>query len=55
MPDLAQYEVHVLCGVVKKFLRHLDEAIATRILWRDFLRAAGLSLKPTVSYFYFFH
>jgi Rac GTPase-activating protein 1 len=54
IPDLAQYDVHVLCGVVKKFLRHLDEAIATRILWRDFVRAAGLSLKPIVSYFYFF-
>jgi Rac GTPase-activating protein 1 len=53
IPDLAQYDVHVLCGVVKKFLRHLDEAIATRILWRDFVRAAGLSFKPIVSYFYF--
>ncbi len=42
MPALVQYDVHVLCGVVKLFLHQLDEAIVTRILWRDFVRAAGL-------------
>ena len=43
MPVLAHYDVHVLCGVVKQFLRELDEPIVTRILWRDFVRASGLS------------
>ena len=42
MPLLAHYDVHVLCGVVKQFLRELDEPIVTRILWRDFVRASGL-------------
>jgi len=41
IPSLAKYDVHVLCGVVKQFLRDLDEPIVTRILWRDFVRAAG--------------
>ncbi|XP_054161954.1 rac GTPase-activating protein 1-like [Oppia nitens] len=36
-----QYDIHVLCGVVKQFLRDLDEPIVTRILWRDFVRASG--------------
>lgn len=44
MPNLVQYDVHVLCGVVKKFLMSLDEPLITRILWRDFVRAAGTLL-----------
>lgn len=34
-------DVHVICGVVKLFLRDLDDPLITRILWQDFARAAG--------------
>ena len=32
---------HVICGVIKFFLRDLDDPLVTRILWNDFVRAAG--------------
>ncbi|CAG2114178.1 unnamed protein product [Medioppia subpectinata] len=40
MFGLISYDVHVLCGVLKLFLKELDEPIVTRILWRDFVRAS---------------
>ncbi|KAI1284841.1 Rac GTPase-activating protein 1 [Halotydeus destructor] len=42
VPSLAEVDVHVLCGVVKEFLRSLDEPLVTRVLWRDFVRDAEL-------------
>lgn len=41
MPNLAQYEITLLCCVVKRFLGDLDEPLVTYILWRDFVNAAG--------------
>jgi len=40
IPVLTTIDVHIICGVIKQFLRDLDEPIVTRILWRDFGRAA---------------
>lgn len=40
-PNIKKCDVHVLCGVVKMFLRTLDDPIITRVLWHDFVRAAG--------------
>lgn len=40
IPPLGDIDVHVLCGVVKEFLRSLDEPLVTRVLWRDFVRAS---------------
>ena len=34
-------DVHVLCNVVKKFLNQLDEALISRIAWRDFVEAVN--------------
>jgi Rac GTPase-activating protein 1 len=43
IPLLTGFDVHLLCGVVKDFLRSLDEPLVTRVLWRDFVRAAEQS------------
>lgn len=40
MPSLASYDVSVICGVLKEFLRSLDEPLVTAILRNDFIRAA---------------
>jgi hypothetical protein len=40
MFGLSSYDIHVLCGVLKLFLKELDEPLVTRILWRDFVRAS---------------
>jgi hypothetical protein len=40
MPMLSDIDAHVLCGVVKSFLRQLDESLVTRLAWRDFVKAA---------------
>ena len=40
-PNISKVDVHVLCGVVKLFLRDLDDPLITRILWNDFARATG--------------
>lgn len=40
-PDLKSYSTKQLCGVVKSFLRRLDEPIITTTLWRDFSRVAA--------------
>jgi len=40
---LTGYDVHLLCGVVKEFLRSLDEPLVTRVLWREFVKASELS------------
>ncbi|RWS16289.1 rac GTPase-activating protein 1-like protein [Dinothrombium tinctorium] len=42
MPVLTNVEIPVLCGVVKAFLRSLDEPLVTRILWRDFVKAVDI-------------
>ena len=43
IPQLADKEVHVLCNVVKRFLNQLDEALISRIAWRDFVEAVNLN------------
>ena len=43
IPQLADKDVHVLCNVVKKFLNQLDEALISRIAWRDFVEAVKLN------------
>lgn len=40
MPSLASYEIPVICGVLKEFLKCLDEPLITNILRNDFMRAA---------------
>lgn len=40
MPMLDDVDAHVLCGVIKSFLRQLDEPLVTRLAWRDFVKAA---------------
>lgn len=39
MPNLSKEDVHVLCGVVKRFLMSLDDQLLTKVLWRDFVAA----------------
>lgn len=40
-PNLAKIEVHVLCGVIKEFLRSF-ESLVPRALWLDFIKAADI-------------
>lgn len=39
-PLLNKIDIHVMCGVVKDFLRSLHEPIITQALWREFIKAA---------------
>ncbi|RWS10850.1 rac GTPase-activating protein 1-like protein [Dinothrombium tinctorium] len=41
-PFLNEVDVHMLCQVVKEFLRSLQEPLITYTLWRDFMRAINL-------------
>lgn len=38
-PCLTDVDVHVLCGVVKDFLRSLQDSLITKALWNDFVSA----------------
>ena len=40
MPSLASYEIPVICGVLKEFLKCLEEPLVTTVLRNDFVRAA---------------
>ncbi|XP_046391617.1 rac GTPase-activating protein 1-like [Ischnura elegans] len=42
-PNLHGYDIHVVCGVLKDFLRNLSEPLITRVLWQDFGRAAEVT------------
>ena len=42
IPQLAGIDVYLLCNVVKNFLSELDEALVSRILWRDFVKAGNV-------------
>jgi Rac GTPase-activating protein 1 len=44
-PDLSSYNVHVLCGAVKFFLKSLDDSLITHTLWKEFAAAVALSHK----------
>lgn len=35
-------DIHTICGVVKMFLIDLQDALLTRVLWHDFVRASGI-------------
>ena len=41
-PSTRHLDIHVLCGVVKNFLRELDDPLVTRVLWHDFVRTSGM-------------
>ncbi|KAI2811533.1 Trafficking protein particle complex subunit 10 [Blomia tropicalis] len=41
-PCISKVDIHVLCGVVKMFLRDLDDPLITRVLWHDFVRASDV-------------
>uniref|UniRef100_A0A6G1S8E1 Rac GTPase-activating protein 1 n=1 Tax=Aceria tosichella TaxID=561515 RepID=A0A6G1S8E1_9ACAR len=43
MPNLSKVEVHLLTGVVKRFLQSLDESLITTTLWNYFAEAIKLS------------
>lgn len=46
IPNLSSVDdIHVICGVIKLFLRDLDDPLITRILWQDFARASGELIK----------
>ena len=40
-PNIKKVDVHVLCGVVKMFLRDLDDPLITRYMLQDFVVATG--------------
>ncbi|XP_053609248.1 rac GTPase-activating protein 1-like isoform X1 [Plodia interpunctella] len=42
-PQLANEDIHVLCGCIKDFLRSLKEPLVSNTLWGDFMNAAKLS------------
>lgn len=42
MPNLSRVDVHVLTGVVKRFLQSLDESLITTTLWSHFAEAIKL-------------
>lgn len=42
MPNLSEIDVHVLTGVVKRFLQNLDETLITTTLWGKFADATRL-------------
>ncbi|KAJ6637257.1 Rac GTPase-activating protein 1 [Pseudolycoriella hygida] len=39
LPYLGEIDIHVLCGCVKDFLRHLREPLIPTVLWKDFCNA----------------
>lgn len=39
IPPLANYDIHVICGCIKDFLRSLREPIIPTSLWKDFSNA----------------
>ncbi|KAG8228005.1 hypothetical protein J437_LFUL007978, partial [Ladona fulva] len=39
-PNLSGYDIHVVCGALKDFLRSLREPLITHGLWHDFARAS---------------
>lgn len=38
-PDLAGYDIHVICGCIKDFLRGLREPLIPTNLWKNFSNA----------------
>ena len=42
MPNLSKFDVHLLTGVVKRFLQGLDESLITTTLWSYFAEAIKL-------------
>lgn len=42
IPNISNVDVHVLTGVVKRFLQHLDETLITTSLWGNFAEATKL-------------
>lgn len=42
MPNLSKVDVHILTGVVKRFLQSLDESLITTTLWSHFSEAIKL-------------
>lgn len=39
-PILNDIDIHVICGVIKDFLRSLHEPIITQALWKEFISAS---------------
>lgn len=42
MPNLSKFDVHLLTGVVKRFLQSLDESLITTTMWSHFAEAVRL-------------
>ncbi|KAH9491259.1 Rac GTPase-activating protein 1 [Dermatophagoides farinae] len=42
LPNLDRIEsIHTICGVVKMFLRNLEDSLVSRIMWHNFVRASS--------------
>lgn len=39
IPNLSNIDIHVICGCIKDFLRHLNEPIIPTSLWKNFSNA----------------
>ncbi|XP_013780451.2 rac GTPase-activating protein 1-like [Limulus polyphemus] len=43
VPNISNTDIHVVCGVLKDFLRSLREPLITRTLWKDFTTAGEMT------------
>nr|XP_027199701.1 rac GTPase-activating protein 1-like [Dermatophagoides pteronyssinus] len=42
LPNLDRIEsIHIICGVVKMFLRDLEDSLVSKIMWHNFVRASN--------------
>lgn len=41
-PILSDIDIHVICGVIKDFLRNLQEPLVTLALWKEFVSVSEL-------------
>lgn len=55
MPNLSKVDVHLLTGVVKRFLQSLDESLITTTLWSHFAEAirldSAIEIQTHMSYY----
>ncbi|OTF73716.1 hypothetical protein BLA29_002693, partial [Euroglyphus maynei] len=51
LPNLDRIKsIHIICGVVKMFLRDLEDSLVSRIMWHNFVRASSMLIDSLCSF-----